>query len=111
MKIQVTKKMIKENYKNIILIGYCNAENMLKEKNATMYSAGVYGWSCDYYIIDNETIISTGYSPIGQEVPSEVIKKYESKAESIKISNCDDYSEYTKKLEKVLNDFINEVLK
>ena len=75
MKIQVTKKSIKENYKNIISVGYCNAQNMLKCKDATMYSAGVYGWACDYYVINNDTIISTGYNPIGQNVPSEVILK------------------------------------
>lgn len=111
MKIQVTKKMIKENYKNIISIGYCNVQNMLKGKNATMYSAGIYGWACDYYVIDNETIISTGYSPIGNDVSSEIIKKYETRSENIKYSDYNNWDEYIKELEKVLNDFINEVLK
>lgn len=82
MKLLVTKKDIKNSGAKIIAIGYCEAQNLLKYSYAFAYSKGVYGWACDYYAFDN-IIISTGYSPIGDRIDYDLLKKYEEKAAKI----------------------------
>lgn len=66
MPIRVTKKDMKENY---FLLGasYCALSDLLGNFGTHLYSAGVYGWSCDYFIIEDgnrRAVISTGYSPV-----------------------------------------------
>lgn len=112
MKVKVTKKEIKENYKNIISIGYCELQFLLRGKEPNFYTSGVYGWGADIYQINNTTCIVTGYAPFGNiEIERNTIQKYEEKARKI----CCDYSlnweQQTKKLEKLLDKFIKEVIK
>lgn len=66
MSIRVTKKDMKESY---FLLGasYCALSDLLGNFGTQLYSAGVYGWSCDYFIIEDgnrRVVISTGYSPV-----------------------------------------------
>ena len=110
MKVKVTKKEIRENYNNIITIGYCNAQFMLRHLAPDYYSAGTCGWSCDYYKINNNTIISTGYSPIKGIENYNIVKKYEKKAEKINHNNNYNWNTIQKKLAKNLNNFIKEIL-
>lgn len=86
MKFKVTKKEMKENYSKIIKLGYCSAEALLHFQEPIAYSAGVYGWACDYYT-SGSVIISTGYSPIGNINPDyDVVKKFNDQAREV-ISN------------------------
>lgn len=110
MKVKVTKKQIKENYSNIIMIGYCQGHSLLKTLNPDYYSTGTYGWRCDYYIINGDTIISTGYDPIGNIKNSDIINKYENNAYKISCKNFKNYEDYKKALENNLNEFITEIL-
>ena len=82
MKLKTTKKEIKNNSKRILKVGYCAAQNLLNYEEPFAYSSGVYDWACDYYNIDG-VIISTGYSPIGEEVEYNLLKEYETKAKNI----------------------------
>ena len=63
MKFKTTKKEMKENYDQILGIGYCNAQHLLKFENPIAYSTRSEGWACDYYDIDG-ILISTGYAPM-----------------------------------------------
>ena len=110
MKVQVTKKEIRENYYNIISIGYCEAQFMLRHLAPDYYSAGIYGWSCDYYKINNNTIISTGYNPVKGIEDHDIIKKYENKAEKISHNKKYSWDTIQKKLSKNLDNFIKEML-
>ena len=84
MKIKTTKKEMKRIYKNIIPISYCGMYDLLYYKEPITYCAGIYGWSCDNYAINKNTLISTGYSPInGIKVNYEKIKKYNDLAREI----------------------------
>ena len=82
MKLQTTKKAIKNSFNRIIAVSYCDAQYLLRYKRAFAYSCGVYGWACDYYEIGN-TCISTGYDPIGKRVDWSVLKKLEDEARAI----------------------------
>lgn len=83
-KIKTTKKEMNENYR-ILSIGYCNAQYLLAYEAPVAYSAGVYGWACDYYNIDG-VIISTGYSPLKNKNMKDdykLIREYENRAKSL----------------------------
>ena len=112
MQVKVTRKEIENNYKNIISVGYCDLQFLLRSENPRYYTCGVYGWKADIYHINNNTVIVTGYAPFGNiDVERKIEKKFEEKARKI----CCDYSmtwqQQTKKLEKLLEKFINEVVK
>lgn len=104
MKYHTTKKEINNGYYYIIGISYCNAQNLLNYKNAESYCAGVYGWSCDNYNVNN-TCISTGYNYINNKNTKyeyELLKEYDLKAESI---ICDSSIPYNQKA-----DIVNDIL-
>lgn len=61
-KIKATKREMKQNYK-ILGVGYCDMQYLLRYQQPISYSAGVYGWACDYYYI-KDVVISTGYDYI-----------------------------------------------
>ena len=85
MKYETTKKAILSNYSNIIKVGYCYLETLLKFHSPSAYTASkTYGWRADVYEITPDTVIVTGYAPFGNIVPDyETVKKYEEKAEEL----------------------------
>lgn len=110
-KIKVTQKEIKNGWENVIRIGYCEAQYLLRFKTPKFYSCGAYGWKCDYYIVDNNTIISTGYAPVGNITNYELTKNYEQKARKILENNSLSYDEKEIQVNKLLNEFITKILK
>jgi len=107
MKTKVTKSQVKDNFINIISIGYCDIQYLTSYKSPFAYSRGINGWSCDYYEIEN-VCLSTGYSPIGTNVDYNLIKKYELKAQKIVTDYNLDYKIKEKKVNKLLTDFANK---
>lgn len=78
MKTKITQKAIKKAFDNIIQIGYCQAPHLLARLEPNFYTAGLYGWRADVYIVDNKTAIVTGYNTFGNINPShELIEKYD----------------------------------
>ena len=65
MNIKFTKKDILSNFANIICVGYCDIQYLLRYIDRIGYTCGVYGWNADIYKIDNATVIVTGYRPFG----------------------------------------------
>jgi hypothetical protein len=107
MKLKTTKTQIKNNFVNIISIGYCGIQYLTYYKNPFAYSSGIYGWCCDYYDINN-ICISTGYSPIGENVDYKLIKKYELKAQKIVKDYNIDYNLKVKKVNKLLLELVKK---
>lgn len=85
MKYETTKKAILSNYPNVIKVGYCSLQSLLKFQSPSAYTASkTYGWRADVYEITPDTVIVTGYGPFGNIVPDyETVKKYEEKAEEL----------------------------
>lgn len=84
MKTKTTKKAIMNAYENVIKIGYCDMQDALKWREPNFYTAGVYGWNADIYVIDCDTVIVTGYRPFGNiELPRNVIDALNACAESV----------------------------
>lgn len=108
--IKVNKKDILDSYSNVISIGYCSLQYLLNCKDSKMYTCGVYGWNASIYHISNSTSIVTGYRPFGNIYPKhEVIRQYEEKARKIYLGDGT-WQEKSKKLEKLLDKFISEVV-
>ena len=71
-------------YRNVIKVGYCDLQDALKWREPNFYTAGVYGWNADVYVIDCDTVIVTGYRPFGNvELPRNVIDTLNKCAESL----------------------------
>lgn len=109
--IKVNKKDILNTYYNVISIGYCSLQYLLKCNDSKMHTCGTYGWNANVYHINNNTCIVTGYRPFGNIYPKyEITKKYEGKAREIYCNNELKWSQKEKKLEKLLDKFIKEVI-
>ena len=112
MRLKVSKKEIKDNYSNIITISYCDAEYLLRGLDSKYYSTRAEGWACDYYEIDNNTIISTGYAPIDSKLRDyELTRKYDDKAREIWNNYDIDYKKRLKRITTLRNKYVSEMLK
>lgn len=111
MKFKTTRREINQNYHRVICIGYCDAQYLLQGKNPIAYNAGVYGWNCDIYDINGVAIV-TGYNPFGNIRPDyETIKKYEDEARRIASNSWGSYQNMIDQIDRLLNQFIEEVTK
>ena len=102
MKIKATKKSIIQQSGRVLAVGYCALQTLLKYKSPFAYSAGIHGWSCDYYNAGDGLIISTGYAPAGTATLPEqkIIKEYEQKAQNARTAAEIDtlYNEFIAKI-------------
>ena len=109
----MTRKEIINRFNYVYSVGYCDLHHLLRYHNKIAYNAGVYGWNFDVYSLDNGNIaICTGYrNTPGGRIDNSIIRKYEEKARKI----CSDYSigweEQKKKINKLVNKFIEEIQK
>lgn len=65
MKIKTTQKAIKENYFNILSLGYCEGERLFDYFEPTFYIGSNNGWLCDVYTFRKGYkcfAVSTGYN-------------------------------------------------
>lgn len=112
---KTTRKNIKSSYKNIIAVNYEKLNYLLSDRVADYYTEGIYGWNTNVYQIDNDTAITMGYRPFGNFHPkNEILKKYNFKAKEIlskPAKTQDDLNTRTKKLEKLISEFVNNVVK
>ena len=108
-KFKITKKEARENY-YILSIGYCKLQNALSFHEPIAYSAGKYGWSCDYYDINN-VLISTGYNALSSKhcsASNDEIKALDKAARAIKGDHTLSYEEQKEKVNNLLYQFIEK---
>lgn len=111
MKVRVTRKEVLSNYTNVISVGYCDLQFMLKYRDAKFCTAGVYGWNADIYEIDHDTAIVTGYRSFGNIRPiCEIVKAFEGTA---RVCHDMDISRQQIQclLEQLITAFITEVVR
>ena len=85
MLLHVKKTDVKSGlcpHERLFRVSYCGMQFLLYFEKRFAYSSRREGWACDYYQI-GDTIISTGYAPIGESVPHDLIKRYEDHARQI----------------------------
>ena len=86
MRTRTTMKSIRMNY-NCYAVGYCELYHLLRYLKPQHYTAGVYGWNADIYIIGNSAIV-TGYRPFGKKVDHSLCKGYDEKARKVLKDEC-----------------------
>lgn len=112
IKLKVSKRDIRNNFKNVLCCSYCELTDLLNYKNANYYNANQYGWRNDIYLIDNNTVIVTGYEPFGNiELQKNICKKYNNEAKKIRQNFGFDYDKQKIKLQKLIDKMISEVIK
>ena len=91
MKIKTTSKAIKENYFNILSLGYCEGERLFNYFEPTFYIGSNKGWLCDIYTFRKGYkcfAVSTGYGYLTyDEKKSEYKREKISKTLKIDILN------------------------
>ena len=84
-KIKITRKEIKGRFNKILSVNAWSMQSLLKYQEPFAYSAGIYGWDCDYYMV-NDLLICTGYRPItgkGISIDYDLLQKYDGKAREV----------------------------
>lgn len=120
MKFKATKKEIRNNYNYIVGVSYCKLQSLLENQNPIAYSSGVYGWSCDYYLLQNskgqKVLVSTGYNYIeNQNLNPDYNKliEFEKKAHEILYTRHEIAIPYETKrvlMNNLISDFVDYVL-
>lgn len=109
MKIKATQKAIKANFKKIVCVGYCNLQHLLNYESPTYYTTRREGWASDVYTFGG-IAISTGYAPFGNiRVDYDTLKKYDEKAQKIVENWSIKYDTKVKKVNKLLEKFLEEI--
>jgi len=121
MKFKATKKEIRNNYNYIVGVGYCKLETLLENQNPIAYSGNKkYGWSCDYYLLQNskgqKVLVSTGYNYIpNQNLNPDYnkVNEFEKQAQTILYGRHEIAIPYeTKKtlIKNLMSEFVDYVL-
>ena len=108
-KYKTTFKQIKNNNSKVINIGYCAAQNLLRFNEATAYSSGTYGWNCDFYQIEPNTVIATGYRVAGKLVNYTIVEKYDDEAKTIISNKTISWDDKKSLVNNLLEKFVKEV--
>ena len=106
MKTQITKKEVLANF-NVYAVGYCELQIAFKvaEMEPIYYTAGVYGWNADVYILKGSAIV-TGYRPFGEKLDPLKVKEVERYAKEIAHSGMSGEEKKSLMLTK-LNELLN----
>ena len=114
MKLQTTKTNVRKNFGTILTAGCCDLQYLFYYYSPFAYSAGIYGWACDYYTPSEKysgVCIATGYNTerlSGKRVSYELAKKYEEKAREVLY----DYKQANRReaLNTLIDEFIEKAL-
>lgn len=116
-KARVTAKWIKESFRKRLSVGYCDMQFLLRYENALYYICGSLGWNSDnYYFPEFDLLISTGYRPVMGTIKTDynIVRNYNDMAMKIIDDNSPDIISYEQKeieIEKILHEFLQEVIK
>lgn len=81
MKIKTTRKAIVNSSENLVSVGYCDLQTLLRNHSPIAYTSGVYGWNFDVYEVYGLTIC-TGYRGMPGRTANNV-REYERRARAI----------------------------
>lgn len=105
---KITRKQV-NMYKNIICVPYCDLWYLLYFRNRTGYNSGVYGWNYDFYHINLNTCIVTGYRPFGNIKNYDLCDEYNEKAKNVIEDRTLSNEEKKEKVENLLEEFIEKI--
>ena len=101
MKFKTTRKAIVNGSSNIVAVGYCDLQTLLRYHSPIAYTSGVYGWNFDVYEVNGLTIC-TGYRGMPGRTANNV-RKYEDAARDA-LERLD-WREAETEIERLLTEF------
>lgn len=103
---------VKATHTNVISVGYCNLQYMLRSVQPYAYTTRSEGWGADVYSFGN-VAIATGYAPFGDIRPSYDLKQqYEMKAQKIfEDKRIKRWDTRKNKLRVLISEFIETAIK
>lgn len=105
MKMKTSMKICK-NYDKVYAISYGNAQDLLVGIDPRWYNCDVYGWNCDIYQIDVNTLVTTGYrNTRGITVDYDFLRKYNEKAKKIRYRYSWKYETRMRKIDELRKEF------
>ncbi len=106
---KTTQKAIKSQFNTIIVVGYCEMQDLLRYHHSPCYTTRPEGWSCDIYDMGHGVAITTGYGPFGTvRFDYKVLVKAEKKARKIWSNNWP-FNRQKAQVEKLINQLIDSV--
>jgi hypothetical protein len=110
MKTKVSKKEINARFNHVLNVHADEIPNLLYFTSADYYATRSEGWACDFYVITNEIIFSSGDAPTGKQVNRDFERKYNARAKKITQSKTFKLETKRKKIESLLLEFTNELI-
>ena len=111
MKFHTTRKEINGGYENVISAGYCKLQYLLNWESPVAYTTSSAGWAADVYDFGDIAIV-TGYQPFGNIKPDyETLKRFDDQAKEIIKSRAYGPKYMKDLLDKLISEFIAEVIK
>lgn len=107
MTVKMSMRTMRNAYPRVLCLGYCEAPYLLRGLERIAYSAGIYGWNCDWYE-RNGIGIATGYrtpNSKGMRRDYARIAEYESEARKI-WSEERDYKTAKARVETLLDEML-----
>ena len=69
MSIKTTQKSVKEKYRYVIAVGFCDMQDILRGYTPIAHTERREGWAADVYDFGSCAIV-TGYAPFGNVKPT-----------------------------------------
>lgn len=106
MKFKTTKKAITGGFSDIVCVGYCDLQHLLKFEDEIAYTVRAEGWGADIYKVGNTAIV-TGYAPFGNIRPGyEINRKFDEAAKAILSDWSITWQEHKEKIRVLLDEYI-----
>lgn len=103
MKIRTTRKAIVNSSENLVKVGYCDLQTLLRNHAPIAYTSGVYGWNFDVYDVYGLTIC-TGYRGMPGRTACNV-REYENRARAIFDEPDGNWTDKNERVENLLREF------
>lgn len=89
MNIRTTKTAVKKACARIYAAPYAEVSHLLPTRDACAHVSGGYGWECNIFDLAAlvgmhcEVAVTTGYQPFGRDIPLELCKRFDARAEAL----------------------------
>lgn len=104
MKFKTTRKAVVAGSSNIVCVGYCDLQYLLRYHSPIAYTCGVYGWNFDVYEVNGLTIC-TGYRGMPGRRANNIGKYEQAAREAV---DTLDWKEAKKEVERLLFEFCKQ---
>lgn len=115
MEVKTTRSYVLNHFNTVIRVPNGHLRKLLSYEEPAFYTAGLYGWNADVYVVNADIAIVMGARPFGNiKASRKVIAKAEEHAAVIRDAlskNNANYNQIKDVLHDLINEFVEDVLK